>query len=178
MMTSKHKLNFVFGKNSLVKLFFDNLINNIDEGSQVIVIDPKRTFSVGNLQRIHVFRPLDLQDFISITSELKNYQSSRLSTIIILDFPYFFRDFQGKAVKNVIINHRAFSACVSILEKISSDKVSIICGTYENPLSINFPLFHKIIKYYQYPFFKIMNLEDNFFKFRLEDGKTIKIKNQ
>ena len=175
-MNSKHKLNFIFGKNLLVELFFNNLIQNTDEGSQIIVIDPKRTFSASNRKRIHVFRPLDLKDFISITSELKNYVSSRLSTIVILDFPYFFRDYQGKSVKNVVINHRAFSACVSILDKISSDKISIICSTYENPLSINFPLFHKIIKYYRYGSFKIMKIENNFFIFRKEDGTTMKIK--
>lgn len=159
----------------MVDHFFRNIINKMEKGTQTIVIDPKRTFNAGTQSRILVFRPLDLQDFISITSEIKNYISSRLSKIIILDFPYFFRDYQGKSAKKVVINHRAFSACVSILEKIASDNISIICGTYENTLQRNSPLFHKILKYHNYGSFKILDIEDNFFRLRQEGGEITKI---
>ncbi|OLS28020.1 MAG: hypothetical protein HeimC2_09240 [Candidatus Heimdallarchaeota archaeon LC_2] len=160
----------------MVELFFKNLFKNIDDGSQTIVIDPKRTFYAGNKQRILVFRPLDLQEFILVTSELNKYLSSRLSTIVVLDFPYFFRDFRGKSAKNVVINHRAFSACVSILEKIANENIFVTCEIYENPLKINYPLFHKIIKYYGYESFKIKEIEDEFLILRQENGSIIKIK--
>ncbi len=174
-LNSKYKLNFVFGVNSLVDHFFKNIIKNMEAGTQAIVIDPKRTFNTDNQRRILVFRPLDLQDFILIISELNNYISSRLSKIIILDFPYFFRDYQGKSAKKVVINHRAFSACISILDKIASNNISIICGTYENTLSRNYPLFHKILKYYNYGSFKILDIEDSFFLLRQETGEITKV---
>ena len=147
----------------------------MDEGMQTIIIDPKRTYHAQHEQRILVFRPIDLQDFIFIVSEIKNYLSIRLSQIIILDFPYFFRDFQGTAAKNVVINDRAFAVCVSMLEKLASSKISITCGTYENPLSRNYPLFQKILNYYDYGAFKILKLENNSLFLRQEDGNIEKI---
>ncbi|MCE7735773.1 MAG: hypothetical protein GPJ54_12905 [Candidatus Heimdallarchaeota archaeon] len=154
----------------IMKPLLDTLFSKLNENGQIILIDPKRSWNIGlSGERVRIFQPRNLNEFVTTISDLNNYISPRLNSIIINDLHYFLRDYRGKSTKNVVINNRILAICLSLLKKIAAVGVDIIGLTYENPIKRNLPLSHKIINYYGCDIYQIENFLNNRFKIRKDN---------
>ncbi|MHA2028147.1 MAG: hypothetical protein ACW99A_02685 [Candidatus Kariarchaeaceae archaeon] len=147
---------------SIVHAFIKKLVSQIEDGRQVIIVDPKRSWNYEEMNsRFLTFQPTNLEEFVTSIANIKFYISPRLHFVVIDDFHYFLRDYRGKSAKNVVINNRIFALCLSLLSKITESPLHIIGITYENPMQKNYPLSHKIINYYNCEILQILSSVDD-----------------
>lgn len=163
-----NKIKILFSREfTIMKHLLESLFSKTDEKGQLILIDPKRSWNTSlSGERVRIFQPRNLIEFVTTISHLNSYISPRLNSIIINDLHYFLRDYRGKSTKNVVINNRILAICLSFLSKIASEGVDIVGLTYENPIKRNLPLSHNIIKYYDCDIYQIESFTNNRFKIR------------
>ena len=116
---------------------------------QIIIFDNKRTWTPDKLQiRTRIIIPHSREDLVSKLVELRKYFTPRLKLILVDNFQYYFRDYEGKDRK-ILNNQRLVSFLINLLRDYSKQSIEIILTGYRDPLNHSRPLMETLLSYYE-----------------------------
>lgn len=150
------KLYYAQDEQTTRKYLLETVLPKFEE-HQIIIIDNKRTWTAEKLKiRTRIIIPNSREDLVRKIVELKHYFSPRLKLILVDNFQYYFRDYEGKNQK-ISNNQRSASFLINLLKNYSMQGKDIILTGYRDPINHSRPLMEALLLYYGIPWLRIKN---------------------